>query len=77
MAAYLAEHPELADCTVRANTVSILVVSNSRTIILHHINALGACEPDVRPQAREWPRLRAERKPRTPGRHSGTSRKRR
>lgn len=48
-AAYFAEHPELADCAVRADQASILVVSDSRAIIRHHVNALGVCGLDLRP----------------------------
>ena len=48
-AAYFAEHPELADCAVRADMASILVLSNDRAIIRHHVNALSACGLDLRP----------------------------
>ena len=48
-AAYFAEHPELADCAVRADQASILVISDSRAIIRHHVNALGVCGLDLRP----------------------------
>jgi len=41
-AAYLAEHPEHADCEVRADEASILILSDSRAMIRHHVNALGA-----------------------------------
>ena len=48
-AAYLSEHPELADCEVRADAVSALVLNDSRAMIRHHVNALGACGLDLRP----------------------------
>ena len=41
-AAYLIEHPEHADCGVRADEASILILSDSRAMIRHHVNALGA-----------------------------------
>ena len=48
-AAYLAEHPELADCGVRADTVDVLVLSGSRAMVRHHVNALSACGLDLLP----------------------------
>lgn len=41
-AAYLAEHPERVDCAVRADAVSLLVLSDNRAMIRHCVNALGA-----------------------------------
>ena len=41
-AAYLAEHPEHVDCEVRADAVSLLVISTDRAMIRHYVNALGA-----------------------------------
>ena len=41
-AAYLTEHPELVDCDVRADEASILILSESRAVIRHYVNALGA-----------------------------------
>lgn len=46
-AAYLAEHPELADCAVRADTVAVLVLSNDRAMVRHCVNALSACGLDL------------------------------
>ncbi|MBQ9042144.1 MAG: YraN family protein [Eggerthellaceae bacterium] len=48
-AAYFAEHPELADCPVRADAVSLLVLSDNRALIRHHKDALSACGLDLRP----------------------------
>lgn len=47
VAAYFTEHPELADCEVRADLASILVLSSDRAIIRHHVNALSACGLDL------------------------------
>lgn len=38
--AYLADHPESGDCTVRFDVVSLVVVSDSRALLRHHCNAL-------------------------------------
>lgn len=38
--AYLVDHPESGDCTVRFDVVSLVVVSDSRAILRHHRNAL-------------------------------------
>ena len=48
-AAYLAEHPELADCGVRADTVDVLVLSGSRAMVRHCVNAITACGFDLLP----------------------------
>ena len=48
-AAYLAEHPELADCAVRADTVTVLVLSSDRAMVRHCVNALSACGLDLLP----------------------------
>ena len=48
-AAYLAEHPELADCAVRADMVTALVLSGDRAIIRHYVNAIAACGLDLQP----------------------------
>lgn len=41
-AAYLAEHLDSGDCTVRFDVVSMLVLGNDRALLRHHRNAL--CE---------------------------------
>ena len=41
-AAYLTEHPDLVDCEVRADEASILILSDTRAVIRHYVNALGA-----------------------------------
>lgn len=41
-AAYLAEHLDSGDCTVRFDLVSMLVLSDDRALLRHHRNAL--CE---------------------------------
>lgn len=41
-AAYLAEHLDSGDCTVRFDLVSVLVLSDDRALLRHHRNAL--CE---------------------------------
>ena len=48
-AAYLAEHPELADCALRADAVTVLVISGERAIVRHHVNAIAACGLDLLP----------------------------
>lgn len=48
-AAYLAEHPEHADCAVRADTVTVLVLSSDRAMVRHYVNALSACGLDLLP----------------------------
>lgn len=48
-AAYFAENPDHADCAVRADVVSLLVLSESRAIVRHHVNAIGACGLVLRP----------------------------
>ena len=48
-AAYLAEHPEFADCAVRADSVAVLVLSENRAMIRHCVNALSACGLDLLP----------------------------
>lgn len=45
-AAYFAEHPEYADCAVRADMAVALVTSERRALIRHHRNAL-ACGVDL------------------------------
>ena len=40
-AAYLAEHLDSGDCTVRFDVVSMLVLGNDRALLRHHRNALG------------------------------------
>ena len=40
--AYLAEHLDSTDCTVRFDAVSMLVLGDSRALLRHHRNAL--CE---------------------------------
>ena len=39
-AAYLAEHLDIADCTVRFDVVSMLIFGNDRALLRHHRNAL-------------------------------------
>ena len=46
-AAYQAEHPELAECAVRADMVTALVLSGDRAIIRHYVNAIAACGLDL------------------------------
>lgn len=41
-AAYLAEHLDSTDCTIRFDAVSMLVLSDDRALLRHHRNAL--CE---------------------------------
>ena len=41
-AAYLAEHPEHVDCAVRADAISLLVLSDNRAMVRHYVNALNA-----------------------------------
>lgn len=41
-AAYLAEHLDSGDCTVRFDIVSMLVLNDNRALLRHHRNAL--CE---------------------------------
>ena len=48
-AAYLAEHPDHVDCAVRADIVSLLVLSDNRAMIRHHVNAIDAGGLDLRP----------------------------
>lgn len=48
-AAYLAEHPDHVDCAVRADVVSLLVLSDNRAMIRHHVNAIDAGGLDLRP----------------------------
>ena len=48
-AAYLAEHPELADRGVRADMAAALVLADDRALIRHHVDALAACGLDLRP----------------------------
>ncbi|MBQ9041300.1 MAG: endonuclease [Eggerthellaceae bacterium] len=48
-AAYLTEHPEHADCPVRADVVALLVLSDNRAILRHHVNAIDACGLDLLP----------------------------
>ena len=48
-AAYLAEHPEHADCAVRADEVTVLILSNDRAMVRHCVNALSACGLDLLP----------------------------
>ena len=49
MAAYFAERPELAECAVRADIASMLILSDDRAVIRHNVNALSACGIDLRP----------------------------
>lgn len=48
-AAYLAEHPDHVDCAVRADIVSLLVLSENRAMVRHYINAIDAGGLDLRP----------------------------
>lgn len=48
-AAFLAEHPEFADCAVRADSVAVLILSSDRAMIRHCVNALSACGLDLLP----------------------------
>lgn len=46
-AAYLAEHLDIPEGTVRYDTVSMLVLSDSRALIRHHLNALSEASNDL------------------------------
>ena len=45
-AAYLAERPGIPEGAVRFDVVSMLVLSEDRALIRHHVNAISAASDD-------------------------------
>ncbi|MEA5020496.1 MAG: YraN family protein [Gordonibacter sp.] len=46
-AAYLAEHPDIPEGRVRFDIVSMLILSDSRALIRHHMNATSVAGEDL------------------------------
>lgn len=46
-AAYLAEHLDIPEGTVRHDTVSMLILSDDKALIRHHVNALSEASNDL------------------------------
>ena len=40
-AAYLAEHPDIPEGTIRHDAVTMLILGDSKALIRHHLNALS------------------------------------
>lgn len=46
-AAYLAEHLDIPEGTVRHDTVNMLILSDDKALIRHHVNALSEASNDL------------------------------